>query len=235
MHRLTVEIVAGRTPVCIGTCENTTSEMIDLTGNAKDAGADFVSILTPYFVTPDEEELFDHFAAVAEAVDIGIILYSNPPRTHVPMPTPLVARLAEAHPNIIGIKDSSGDLTQTMDYIAACPEDFCVLCGRDSIIFSALLNGADGAISACADVVPELVVGIYESFLQGDLTRARELQFKLLPFRNAFSLGTFPSVIKAAMNLCGLPAGPTRKPIAPLKAQKLRVLKDVLANMGCDV
>lgn len=235
MCRLTVEIVQGRVPVCLGTCSNYTGEAIELAQCAREAGADFVSILSPFFVTPNEDELFDHYAAVAEAVDIPIMLYSNPQRTHVPMPTSLVERLAATYPNIVGIKDSSGDLTQTMDYIAACPEDFSVMCGRDSIILSVLQNGGAGAVAASANAVPDLVVGIYDSFTKGDLERARELQFKLLTLRKAFTLGTFPAIIKAAMNLIGLPAGATRGPVGPMSEANLEKLRNILADMGCRV
>ena len=231
IYRRTAEIVAGRVPVCLGVATNWTDEAIELTGEAAEAGCDFVSILTPFFVRPNEAELFDFYAAVAEAVDARILLYSNPPRTGVPIPTPLAARLAETYPNVVGIKDSSGDLTQTTEYIAQCPEGFTVLCGRDSIILSVLLSGGAGAVASSANVVPEIVVGLYESFVRGDLDKARELQFRLLPFRKAFSLGTFPAVIKAAMNLRGLPAGATRGPIGPLKPENIEALKKILADL----
>lgn len=224
---VTVDEVNGRTPVYAGTGDIATGSVIELTRYALDVGADAASIVTPFFISPTQEELYRHYKAVAEAVDIPILLYNNPARTGVNLEAPTVRRLAQID-NIVGIKDSSGDLTLTAEYIYSCPKDFAVLGGRDSLILATLLYGGKGAIAATANIVPKLVVEIYESFVKGDFERARELQFQLLPLRLAFKLGTFPVVVKEAMRLIDKPAGPAKSPITPLTEGNREKLKKVL-------
>ncbi|MGQ9630160.1 MAG: 4-hydroxy-tetrahydrodipicolinate synthase [bacterium] len=235
IYDVSVDCVGGRVPLCVGTCANTTREVIDLSRYAERAGADYVSILTPSFIKPSDEELFAHYAAVAEAVDIPILLYSNPSRTGIPLSTKLVASLAERYSNIVGIKDSSGDLTQTTEYIRRCPEGFKVIAGMDTLIFATLVHGGVGAIAASANIVPEIVVGIYENFKRGDLSKALEFQNRLAPLRIAFSLGSFPVVLKEGAEIIGLPAGPARRPIGPMKPEKREELRRIIASLGCDV
>ncbi len=228
---ITVDEVNGRVPVYAGTGEITTEKVIQLTRYAKDAGADAASIVTPYFIKPSSEELYMHYKRIAEAVDIPIILYNNPDRTGVNLDARTVSRLAEID-NIIGIKDSSGDLTLTAEYIRLTPEDFAVIAGRDSLILATLLYGGKAAIAATANVAPKLVVEIYESFIKGDIKRAREAQFKLLPLRTAFSLGTFPVVVKEAMRMIGKPAGPAKSPVGSMSEENRKKLRTVLENLG---
>ena len=195
-----------------------------------DAGADAVTVVTPYFIRPSQNELYMHYKRVAESVDIPVMIYNNPGRTNVNLEAETVKRLAEID-NIVGIKDSSGDLTLTAQYIMECPDDFAVLAGRDSLILATLLYGGKGAVAATANVAPRLVVGIYENFIKGDLEKARELQFKLLPLRLAFSLGTFPVVVKEAMNLLGKPSGPAKGPVSSLPEEKRAKLKSLLEEL----
>ena len=227
---LAVDEVNGRVPVYAGTGSTTTKATIDLSRYALDVGADAVTLVTPYFIRPSQDELYMHYKRVAESVDIPVVLYNNPGRTNVNLEAETVKRLAEID-NIVGIKDSSGDLTLTAQYIMECPEDFSVLAGRDSLILATLLYGGRGAVAATANVAPRLVVGIYENFIRGDLERARELQFKLLPLRLAFSLGTFPVVVKEAMNLLGKPSGPARSPVSSLPEEKRKRLKLLLKDL----
>ena len=209
----------------------TTKETIKLSRYAVDAGADAVTIITPYFIRPAQDELYMHYKRIAESVDGPILIYNNPGRTNVNLEAETVKKLAEID-NIVGIKDSSGDLTLTAQYIMECPAEFAVLAGRDSLILATLLYGGRGAVAATANVAPRLVVGIYESFIRGDIEKARELQFKLLPLRLAFSLGTFPVVVKEAMNLLGRPAGPARSPVSSLPEEKKAKLKLLLEELG---
>jgi len=227
---LAVDEVNGRVPVYAGTGSTTTKATIDLSRYALDVGADAVTLVTPYFIRPSQDELYMHYKRVAESVDIPVVLYNNPGRTNVNLEAETVKRLAEID-NIVGIKDSSGDLTLTAQYIMECPEDFSVLAGRDSLILATLLYGGRGAVAATANVAPRLVVGIYENFIRGDLERAKELQFKLLPLRLTFSLGTFPVVVKEAMNLLGKPSGPARSPVSSLPEEKRKRLKLLLKDL----
>ena len=228
---ISVDEVNGRVPVYAGTGAVTTKMTIELSRYAVDVGADAVTIVTPYFIKPSQDELYMHYKRIAESVDSPILIYNNPGRTNVNLEAETVKKLAEID-NIVGIKDSSGDLTLTTQYIMKCPDEFAVLAGRDSLILATLLYGGKGAVAATANVAPRLVVGIYENFIKGDLEKARELQFKILPLRLAFSLGTFPVVVKEAMNLMRKPSGPAKSPVSPLPEEKKRKLKLLLEELN---
>jgi 4-hydroxy-tetrahydrodipicolinate synthase len=224
------EEAAGRVPVYAGTAALTTREAITLTRAAEHIGVDAVSILTPFFLAPSQGEIYAHYRAIAEATALPVILYTNPDRTGVPLKPETLARLAEI-PNVAGIKDSSGDLSLTAEYIRVTPDNFAVLMGRDTLILAGLLYGAKGAIAATANVVPTLVVRIYERFKAGDLDGAKQAQEALAPLRLAFSWGTFPVVIKEALDLIGMHGGPARAPVGPLPAEQRERLKQVLHDM----
>jgi 4-hydroxy-tetrahydrodipicolinate synthase len=224
---IVVDETQGRVPVYAGTGAITTREVIILNHLAEEAGVSAVSVLTPFFITPTEDELFRHYVTIADGTHLPIILYNNPGRTAVNLSANLVSRLAE-HPNIVGIKDSSGDLSLTLAYLQQTDDTFSVLLGRDTLIYGGLLHGAKGSITATANVVPSLVVEIYEAFVAGDLPRALAAQKKLAPLRYAFKLGTFPSVVKIALDQIGIDAGPARGPVGELTEENLRHLKDIL-------
>lgn len=221
----------GRVPVYAGTAAITTRETIALTRLAEKTGADAVSVLTPFFVAPNENELYDHYRAVAESTRLPVLLYGNPTRTGVKILPGLVARLAQIK-NIVGIKDSSGDLELSAEYIHVAPSDFAVLMGRDTLIYGGLLYGAKGAIAATANVAPRLAVKIYECFKAGDLAGAKHAQEGLAPLRHAFSWGTFPVVIKEALDLMGMEGGPARAPVSSLSSEQRERLKNVLCDIG---
>lgn len=225
-----VDEANGRVPVYAGTAAVTTRETITLTQRAEKAGADAVSILTPFFLSPTEDELYDHYRAVAEETGLPILLYTNPARTGVNIKPGLLARLAEID-NIVGIKDSSGDLQQTAEYIRVTPGDFAVLMGRDTLIFAGLMMGTKGAIAATGNVAPALVASIYDLFAAGDYDGARTAQEALAPLRLAFAWGTFPVVIKEALDLMGMEAGPARAPVGPMAPEQRERLKQVLNEM----
>lgn len=228
---IVVEEAAGRAPVYAGTAAVTTREAVALTRVAEKCGVDAVSVLTPYFVSPTEDELFAHYRDIAAATRLPVVLYTNPARTGVKISPRLLTRLA-AVDNIVGIKDSSGELELTAEYIRVAPPGFGVLMGRDTLILAGLLYGAKGAIAATANVVPALVVSIYQRFQGGDLEGARQAQERLAPLRMAFSWGTFPVVIKEALDLMGLEGGPARAPVGPLPAEKRAQLREVLKELG---
>jgi 4-hydroxy-tetrahydrodipicolinate synthase len=222
-----VEAADGRVPVYAGTGAPTTREVIRLNRLAEEVGVSAVSVITPYFINPTQEELYAHYTAIAEATTLPVILYTNPGRTGgLNLSVDLVSKLSE-HPNIIGIKDSSGDLSQTMAYIEHTADDFIVLLGRDTLIYAGLLHGAQGSITATANAAPSLVVAIYEAYREGRLDDALDAQRRLAPLRTAFGLGTFPVVVKEALDILGIPAGPARSPIgamAPAQREKLAAI-----------
>ena len=225
-----VDEVRGRVPVYAGTAGVTTRETIALTRLAEKCNVNAVSILTPYFISPSDDQLFDHYRAVAEATDVPIVLYTNPARTNVRVSPELVVRLSKVR-NVVGIKDSSGDLELSAEYMRAAPPTFSVLMGRDTLIYGGLLYGAKGAIAATGNVAPRLVASIYDKFRAGDLEGAREAQTDLAPLRMAFGWGTFPVVIKEALNLMGMDLGPARAPVGPLSIEQRERLKGVLRGM----
>ncbi len=229
----TVEASAGRVPVYVGTGMITTTQSVQMTKLARELGADTVSVITPYFIKPSQKELIDHYKAIAEAADdMPVLLYNNPMRTGVSIDVETVVTLAEID-NVVGMKDSSADLIQTMTYINATRNmDFSVMVGNDASIFAALVSGGTGAVAATANVAPALIVGIYNAVKSGDIAKARDLQYRLFPIRRAFALGTFPLVVKEAVNMIGLPAGPARRPIQPLSTEKRQELKKVLSDAG---
>lgn len=221
----------GRVPVYAGTGGITTREVVALTQLAESAGIDCVSVLSPFFLKPTEEELYTHYRDVASSTKLPVLLYGNPARTGVQLSPGLVSRLAEID-NIVGIKDSSAQLELTMQYILGTSDDFAVIMGRDSLIFAALMAGAKAAIAATGNVVPKLVVQIYENFKKGNLDAAKKAQFELFPLRAAFSWGTFPVVIKEALDMMGIEAGPARSPAGPMSEQRRKELKVLLKDMG---
>lgn len=226
-----IEIVVaeagGKVPVYAGTGATSTREAVRTTRMAAAAGADAVSVITPYFISPGADELYEYYVAVAKASSAPVLLYNNPGRTGVNMSPDLVARLSKVD-NIVGIKDSSGDMTQTGEYIRRCGSDFAVLAGRDTMILSTLVYGGKGAIAATANVAPRLIVEIYDAFQAGDMQRALDAQYRLAPLRIAFEMGSFPVVIKDALELMGIAAGPCRGPVAGISAEKKARLAEIV-------
>jgi 4-hydroxy-tetrahydrodipicolinate synthase len=229
---ITVDQAAGRVPVYAGTGAVTTREVIELNEIAEKAGVDAVSVITPYFIKPSQDELYEHYKAIAKATKLPILLYGNPARTGVTLSVALVERLADID-NIVGIKDSSGDMTLTDEYIrSTLDKEFYVLAGRDTLILATLMYGGYGSIAASANVAPKLVASIYDYFVKGDIESAKQAQRALAPLRIAFDLGTFPVVIKEALKIIGIDAGPARAPIGDLSQEKKKELEQILKNMG---
>src|SRR5262245_19180642 len=184
--------VRGRVPVFAGTGAESTREAVRLTRMAEKEGVQGVSVITPYFVSPTQAEICDHYRRIAESTSLPVILYNNPATCGgVKIDVDSVARLAEI-PNILGIKDSSGDLQNTNEYVRVVPERFSVLQGRDTLIFQAMLFGARGAVPATANVAPRLLVDIYEACVRGDPAAAKSAQARLNPIRLSLALGPAP-------------------------------------------
>lgn len=232
LFEITVDIINGKIPVYAGTGAESTKETIELTKIAKDVGVDAASIITPYYIRPNENELINHYTKIANNVDMPILVYNNPGKTGIQISPKILNTLCEECNNIVGIKDSSGDLTITSEYINICGNKISILAGRDTLILATLVYGGNGAIAACANVVPGLIVKIYENFISGDLKGALEAQSKLMPLRLAFSLGSFPVVVKEAMNIMGLQVGTCRDPISPISEKNRQKLVQILLDLG---
>jgi len=228
---IVIEEANGRLPIYAATGMITTKETIQVTQMAEDAGADAVSVLTPMFIRPSENELYNHYKAVAESVDIPVLLYNNPARTGVNVSADLMEKLSQID-NIVGIKDTSGNMTLTGEFIRRTPDDFTVLAGSDTLILSTLVYGGKGAISSTSNIAPELIVRIYEEYIQGNIEEARKAQFELAPLRLAFSLGTFPVIMKEGLKLMGIDAGDTLAPVESIGEEERAKLKGILDNLG---
>jgi 4-hydroxy-tetrahydrodipicolinate synthase len=210
--RIVVERTAGRVPVYVGTGCISTRETIFMSRKAKELGADALSIVSPYFVAVSQEDIYRHYAAVAEAVDLPIVLYNMPARTGNNIEHATLRRLAK-YPNIVGIKDSSGNFDNTIRYIEDTDRRLSVLAGNDSLILWTLLAGGRGAIAGTANVYPEISLEIWRLWKEGRIAEAILEQAKLRPLRDVMKLGNPNSVIKRAMNLLGHPVGPAREPV----------------------
>ncbi len=228
---VTVDETAGRVPVYMGTGGITTKEVIALNRIAEDCGVDAVSVLTPMFISVNQQELYEHYRVIASETKLPVLLYNNLPKTGITITPETAERLAEIE-NIVGIKDSSGDFTLTGEYIRRTRDkDFVVLAGRDTLIHACLCYGGAGSIAACANVAPRIVADIYDKYVGGDIQGSLEAQFRLAPLRLAFALGSFPTVIKESLELLGIEAGPCMSPVGKMTEAEKAKLKDVLSKM----
>lgn len=228
---LTLAAVGGRVPVYAGTGGVTTRDAIAATQAAEAAGADLALVITPYFIQPSQDELVEHYTRIARATSLPVMLYNNPPRTSVNV-LPMTLARCMAAPNVVGMKDSSGDLTQSIEYLLKAPRPALLFSGRDTIALAMMLHGAQGAISPAANVFPRLMVRMYEAVRAGDFTAARRISDVFAPLRAAWAMGSFPVVIKEAMALAGHSAGPARAPILPLPPASRDALQVIIERIA---
>lgn len=227
-----VEHVNKRVPVYAGTGAETTREVIRLTKMAEREGVQGVSIITPYFVKPNQQELYDHYRRIAEQTSLPIMLYNNPATCGgVKFDVPTVLRLAEI-PNILGIKDSSGDLENTNALVTQVPERFSVLMGRDTLIFQALMFGAKGAVPASGNIAPRIIVDIYEACQKKDYEAAKAAQLRLNPVRMSLMYGTAPGGVKEALQMLDLGIGPCRSPVNSWNSDQKNRMQAALIEAG---
>ena len=232
LFQLAVAVVKKRVPVIAGVGVPSTREAIRLAQAAHAAGVDYVCAVPPSFVRPTQDELIAHYSALAQAVDLPLLLYNIPMLAGNVLAVPAVRTLAERFPRIVGIKDSSGDLTLLNDLLLHRRPDFSVVTGIDTLVLPGLLAGSQGAILGSANVCPELALDIVRLFDAGRLDEARTVQNRLSRFWLAMGLSSFPAPVKAALELRGLPAGDPRRPIAPLNGDQRETLRRELRAMG---
>jgi len=227
---LTVEYVKGRVPVIAGTGSNSTREAIMITKHAKKAGANASLQVSPYYNRPTQKGLYEHFKAIAEAVDIPIILYNIASRTGVNIEPETIAKMAKDCKNIVGVKEASGSLDQMSRIRQICPEGFDLISGDDSLTLPILAIGGTGIISVVANVVPKDVADMVSAFEKGDIDQAKRLHYKLLGLTKAMFIETNPIPVKTAMGLMGLCAPGLRLPMCEMlpenKEKLVKALKD---------
>src|SRR5450830_527443 len=213
--RIAVEQARGRVPVIAGTGAYATREVIELNHKMSDQGVDAVSVITSDFNGATQSELYKHYERIAQATSLPVMLYTIPAKTGITLNVDTVRRLADI-PNIRAIKDSGGDFDRLLQLINLRRDDFAVFTGTDSMILWTLIAGGDGAVAATTNAVPHVVMSIWNQFQAGNHEAAKAAQELLRPLRDAFALGTMPSVLKKATELLNVPVGPCRSPVAPL-------------------
>ncbi|MFE1082617.1 MULTISPECIES: dihydrodipicolinate synthase family protein [Brevibacterium] len=230
--RIVIDEVAGAVPVVIGAGAATTRETIAIAADAAAAGADALSIITPYFAAASQVEIENHFRAVADSVDVPVIVYNIPARTGNVVAPATLEKLA-AVDNITAVKDSSGNFDTILQYLERTDrETFDVISGNDSLILWTLLAGGAGGISGIANIYPQTMASIYDLFVAGDTDAARTAQDSIRPIRNCLALGNPNTVVKAAANERGFGLGPAR---APFNALSDEAKKQVAATVAADV
>ena len=225
-HRVvehTIAAAGGRVPVIAGTGSNSTAEAIALTRHAKDAGADAALVVTPYYNKPTQEGLYRHFMAIADAVELPIIIYNIPPRSVIDMTVETMARLAQ-HPNIVGVKDATANLSRPIHTRLACGPEFCQLSGEDHTAVAFLAAGGHGCISVTANIAPRLCREMHDAWADGRVKDAIATQDRLTPVHDAMFCETSPGPVKYAASLLGKSTDLCRLPMAPVaEATKARV------------
>ena len=229
---LTVKTVNGRVPVIAGTGANSTLEAIELTESAKDSGADAVLSVAPYYNKPNQEGLYLHFKAIAEAVDIPMVLYNVPGRTVIHILPETVARLAKID-NIIGIKEACGSLEQISDVIRFCPDDFILLSGDDFTSMPTALIGGNGVISVISNVDPAGMSRMMEAALSGNLSEANKEHYRLFTMMKLMFKSPSPGPAKKALELLGrIQDGTPRLPMTPADDQTTQALVEEMSRLG---
>jgi 4-hydroxy-tetrahydrodipicolinate synthase len=230
---IALEEVKGKVPLWVGTGSYSTERTIADTLQAQEMGADGALIITPYYNRPTQEGFYRHFEAICQATSIPICIYNNPSRTGQNLQTETLKRLAK-FPSIIGVKESSGSITQITDVIEAFGKshpDFRIVSGDDILTFPLMALGGHGILSVASNLVPGPIQNLVQAALAGDFVRARDWHYQLLPLFKAIFIETNPIPIKAAMQLCGMPAGSCRLPLCDLSAASLQHLKQVLSTL----
>lgn len=232
--KMGVEIADGRIPIIAGTGSNSTAEAIDLTKAAKDIGADAALLITPYYNKPTQKGMYLHFKKIAETVDIPIILYNVPSRTGINLLPDTVAKLSEI-PNIVAVKEASGNLGQMVQIVSKVKEGFKLMSGDDQLLLPILSIGGTGVISVVANIIPKDMAQMIKEWEAGNIARAREMYYKMYPLAQAMFYETNPIPVKTAVELLNLPAGPLRLPLAPMDDNNLARLKEAMKNYGLEV
>jgi 4-hydroxy-tetrahydrodipicolinate synthase len=228
---IAIEVAKGRVPVIAGAGSNSTEEAIALTRHAKEAGADAALVVTPYYNKPTQEGLFLHFSAIADAVDLPIIIYNIPPRSVVDMSVETMARLAK-HKNIVGVKDATANLTRPLHTRRACGEAFVQLSGEDHTALAFNAVGGVGCISVTGNIAPRLCSEMQAAWAEGRFQDAMAIQNRLVPLHDALFAETSPGPVKFAASLLGKTSERCRLPLAPLMGPTRERVKAAMTEVG---
>lgn len=230
--RICVDTANKRIPILAGTGSNSTSEAVELTQHAAQSGADGALVVTPYYNKPTQKGLYYHFKAVADSVEIPIILYNIESRTARNIETETVARLARDCKNIIGVKEASGSLDQAKAVRQACGDNFIILSGDDALTLPMMELGGVGVISVVANIVPADVIAMINAYNAGDQETANAINTKLEPLVKSMFIETNPIPVKTAMGLLGICSSDVRLPLCEMDEDNIDKLKAALQNYG---
>jgi 4-hydroxy-tetrahydrodipicolinate synthase len=228
---IAVRVAAGRVPVIAGTGSNSTAEAIETTRHAHEAGADAALVVTPYYNKPTQDGLFRHFTAIADAVDIPIIIYNIPGRSVIDMGVETMAKLSR-HPNIVGVKDSTANLLRPLQVRRRAGPAFCQLSGEDGTAIAFNAAGGNGCISVTANVAPALCAQMQAAWERGDVRSAIDIQDRLLPLHDALFTESNPAPVKYAASLLGRSGEFCRLPLAPLQDQTRELVRAAMEEVG---
>ena len=229
---LCVETVAKRVPVIAGTGSNSTDEAISLTAHAKAAGADGALVVTPYYNKPTQGGLYVHYKAIADAVDIPILIYNIPGRSVVDMSVETMARLAADCPNIVGVKDATVDLVRPLATSRAIEREFTQLSGEDATALAFLASGGDGCISVTANVAPSACARMHDAWQSGDAAGAMRLNSRLYPLHKALFLETSPAPVKYAASLLNKGTAVMRRPLIEISDATKQAVESGMRHAG---
>ncbi|MEI6133751.1 MAG: 4-hydroxy-tetrahydrodipicolinate synthase [Desulfomonile sp.] len=228
---MTVKEVAGQVKIIAGTGSNSTEEAISLTRHAKKVGVDAALLVSPYYNKPTQEGLYRHFKAIAEAVDIPLVLYNIQGRTGVNIENSTMEKLSRL-PNIVGVKEASGSILQMSEVIRLCGPDFDVLSGDDQMTFPLMALGGKGVISVVTNIIPDKMSALVRHMLAGEIDQARAIHFEIFELCQAMFVETNPIPIKAALGLMGKIEPEFRLPLCPPASASLEKIRNVLSKLN---
>jgi 4-hydroxy-tetrahydrodipicolinate synthase len=229
--QIVIEQSRRRVPVIVGAGSNSTAKAVHATKQAKKLGADGVLSVGPYYNKPTQQGYYEHFKAIAEAEDIPVVVYNVPGRTSGNIEAKTMLRLAEI-PNIVAVKEASGNLGQIMEIIKDAPSHFRVLCGDDAMALAVVLLGGEGIVSVVSNEAPALMSAMIDAALQSDIAKARELHYKLLPLMNVNFIESNPIPVKAALAMMGLIEENYRLPLVKMSTPNRDKLAKVVEQLG---
>ena len=230
--RICIDQVKGRVPVIAGAGSNNTTEAVSLARFAKDAGADAILLITPYYNKPTQEGLFAHFKAINDAVPVPTVVYNVPGRTGVSIAPATMARLYKELKHVVGVKEATANLIQVSDILEQCDKDFILLSGDDFTVLPTLAVGGMGVISVVSNIAPRDMADLCSAYFAGDMRKAQELHYKLAPLCRACFLETNPVPVKSALGLMGRFDPAPRLPLVPLQPANLDKLKEAVKAYG---
>lgn len=231
-HERVIEIcidqAAGRVPVLAGAGSNNTNEAIALTKFAKKAGADGALLITPYYNKPTQDGLYEHYSAIAKAVDLPLVPYNVPGRTGCNMLPPVVSKLANEFPHIVGIKEATGDMGQASEILETCPARFSAISGDDLTALPFMALGGRGVISVTSNIAPDRVVAMANAVLESSMVEARRLHHELFPVSRAMFMVSNPIPVKTALAMMGKMSAEMRLPLCPMSSEQQEKLRQIL-------